>query len=138
MLQGDTKPIRRHIEGRFDEIKGITESSHPYLDLELSSWCVCRACAVRAWGRVCGANLAAAAMHDMRVPGRVPAPNTVRVCWLPCTQAADSHLGVPPGGHRVPALHPSEAEPAAAGSHGQAGGAVSWRSSTACWQPSRA
>lgn len=38
MLQGETKPIRRHIEARFDEIKGITESPHPYLDMELSSW----------------------------------------------------------------------------------------------------
>lgn len=40
MLQGETKPIRRLIEGRFDEIKAITESQHPWLDLELSSWCV--------------------------------------------------------------------------------------------------
>lgn len=38
MLQGETKPIRRHIEARFDEIKGITESPHPFLDMELSSW----------------------------------------------------------------------------------------------------
>lgn len=38
MLQGETKPIRRHIEARFDEIKAITESPHPFLDMELSSW----------------------------------------------------------------------------------------------------
>jgi hypothetical protein len=38
MLQGDTKPIRRLIEGRFDHIKAITESHTPYLDPELSSW----------------------------------------------------------------------------------------------------
>jgi hypothetical protein len=38
MLQGDTKPIRRHIEARFDEIKAITEGPQPFLDLELSSW----------------------------------------------------------------------------------------------------
>ncbi|KAF6261974.1 hypothetical protein COO60DRAFT_1498629 [Scenedesmus sp. NREL 46B-D3] len=29
MLQGDTKPIRRLIEGRFDDIKAITESHTP-------------------------------------------------------------------------------------------------------------
>lgn len=40
MLQGETKPIRRLIEGRFDDIKGITESQTPYLDPELSSWWV--------------------------------------------------------------------------------------------------
>lgn len=38
MLQGETKPIRRLIEGRFDDIKAITESHTPYLDPELSSW----------------------------------------------------------------------------------------------------
>lgn len=38
MLQGDTKPIRRLIEGRFDDIKAITESQQPYLEYELSAW----------------------------------------------------------------------------------------------------
>lgn len=38
MLQGDTKPIRRLIEARFDEIKVITESKSPLLDMELSDW----------------------------------------------------------------------------------------------------
>mmetsp|Transcript_23684 Transcript_23684/g.51987 ORF Transcript_23684/g.51987 Transcript_23684/m.51987 type:complete len:244 (-) Transcript_23684:1039-1770(-) len=38
MLQGETKPIRRLIEARFDEIKGITESKNPVLDMELSDW----------------------------------------------------------------------------------------------------
>lgn len=38
MLQGETKPIRRHIEARFDEIKAITESPQPFLDMEFSSW----------------------------------------------------------------------------------------------------
>ncbi|KXZ55766.1 hypothetical protein GPECTOR_2g1316 [Gonium pectorale] len=38
MLQGDTKPIRRVVEARFDEIKSITESKEPYLPVELSAW----------------------------------------------------------------------------------------------------
>lgn len=38
MLQGETKPIRRLIEARFDDIKGITESQQPYLEIELSAW----------------------------------------------------------------------------------------------------
>lgn len=38
MLQGETKPIRRLIEARFDEIKVITESKNPFLSLELSDW----------------------------------------------------------------------------------------------------
>eukprot|EP00878_Enallax_costatus_P033231 GHUV01036633.1.p1 GENE.GHUV01036633.1~~GHUV01036633.1.p1 ORF type:complete len:177 (+),score=61.81 GHUV01036633.1:400-930(+) len=38
MLQGETKPIRRLIEARFDDIKGITESQQPYLEFELSAW----------------------------------------------------------------------------------------------------
>lgn len=38
MLQGDTKPIRRLIEARFDEIKAITESARPFLDHEISAW----------------------------------------------------------------------------------------------------
>eukprot|EP00775_Hariotina_reticulata_P009065 gene9065-9235_t len=38
MLQGETKPIRRLIEARFDDIKAITECSTPFLDIELSSW----------------------------------------------------------------------------------------------------
>lgn len=38
MLQGDTKPIRRVVEARFDEIKAITESREPYLPVELSAW----------------------------------------------------------------------------------------------------
>ena len=38
MLQGETKPIRRTIEGRFDEIKVITESSRPMLPASLSHW----------------------------------------------------------------------------------------------------
>lgn len=40
MLQGDTKPIRRIVEGRFDEIKVVTESKDPFLPMELSAWCV--------------------------------------------------------------------------------------------------
>ncbi|GLC44483.1 hypothetical protein PLESTB_000068500 [Pleodorina starrii] len=38
MLQGDTRPIRRVVEARFDEIKAITESREPYLPVELSAW----------------------------------------------------------------------------------------------------
>lgn len=38
MLQGDTKPIRRIVEGRFDEIKVVTESKDPFLPVELSAW----------------------------------------------------------------------------------------------------
>jgi len=38
MLQGDTKPARRLIEARFDDIKAVTESGTPFLDIELSSW----------------------------------------------------------------------------------------------------
>lgn len=38
MLQGETKPIRRLIEARFDEIKQVTESKQPLLDMELSNW----------------------------------------------------------------------------------------------------
>ena len=38
MLQGDTKPIRKLVEVRFDEIKTITESKNPVLDMELSDW----------------------------------------------------------------------------------------------------
>jgi len=37
-LQGDTKPIRRLVEARFDEIKSITESKNPILDIDLSDW----------------------------------------------------------------------------------------------------
>ena len=40
MLQGDTKPIRKLVEVRFDEIKTITESKSPVLDMELSDWSV--------------------------------------------------------------------------------------------------
>ena len=38
MLQGDTKPIRRLVEGRFDEIKVLTESRNPYMPIELADW----------------------------------------------------------------------------------------------------
>lgn len=38
MLQGETKPIRRVIEARFDEIKQITESKQPVFELEMSDW----------------------------------------------------------------------------------------------------
>lgn len=38
MLQGNTKPVRRLIEARFDEIKILTESRNPILDIELSGW----------------------------------------------------------------------------------------------------
>ena len=38
MLQGETKPIRKLVEVRFDEIKTITESKNPILDMELSDW----------------------------------------------------------------------------------------------------
>ena len=40
MLQGDTKPIRKLVEVRFDEIKTITESKSPVLDMERSDWSV--------------------------------------------------------------------------------------------------
>ncbi|KAI8467800.1 MAG: hypothetical protein J3K34DRAFT_386704 [Monoraphidium minutum] len=38
MLQGETKPIRRLVEARFDEIKAITEGSRPLLAPDTSSW----------------------------------------------------------------------------------------------------
>eukprot|EP00877_Chromochloris_zofingiensis_P007832 jgi/Chrzof1/3301/Cz12g20050.t1 len=38
MLQGDTKPIRRLVEARFDEIKTVTESVKPMLSVETSNW----------------------------------------------------------------------------------------------------
>lgn len=40
MLQGEgqTKPIRRVVERRFDEIKVVTESKDPFLPVELSAW----------------------------------------------------------------------------------------------------
>jgi hypothetical protein len=38
MLQGETKPIRKLVEARFDEIKTITESKNPVLDMEISDW----------------------------------------------------------------------------------------------------
>lgn len=38
LLQGDTKPVRRLVEARFDEIKQITESKSPILDVEISNW----------------------------------------------------------------------------------------------------
>jgi hypothetical protein len=38
MLQGETKPIRRVIEGRFDEIKAITESGRPTMAPEMCTW----------------------------------------------------------------------------------------------------
>jgi hypothetical protein len=38
MLQGETKPIRRVIEGRFDEIKAITESGRPNMTPEMCTW----------------------------------------------------------------------------------------------------
>lgn len=38
MLQGETKPIRRLVEARFDEIKAITEGGRPLLSAETSSW----------------------------------------------------------------------------------------------------
>ncbi|KAL6747532.1 hypothetical protein V8C86DRAFT_1308974 [Haematococcus lacustris] len=37
-LQGDTKPLRRAIESRFDDIKRVTESADPTFDLEQSEW----------------------------------------------------------------------------------------------------
>lgn len=38
-LRGSTKPLRKRIEDRFDEIKGITEnSSTPYLGADLQHW----------------------------------------------------------------------------------------------------
>jgi hypothetical protein len=39
MLQGETKPIRRLVEARFDEIKAITEGPRPTLPPEISNWC---------------------------------------------------------------------------------------------------
>lgn len=38
MLQGDTKPIRRLIEARFDEIKAITEGGRPTLPPDAATW----------------------------------------------------------------------------------------------------
>lgn len=49
MLQGDTKPIRRVVEARFDEIKSITESRDPYLPVELSAWWVWPGRGARDW-----------------------------------------------------------------------------------------
>jgi hypothetical protein len=43
MLQGETKPIRRLVEARFDEIKAITEGARPTLPPDTSSWCASRA-----------------------------------------------------------------------------------------------
>jgi hypothetical protein len=40
MLQGETKPIRRIIEGRFDEVKAIAEGPRAVLPPETASWCV--------------------------------------------------------------------------------------------------
>lgn len=38
MLQGETKPIRRMVEARFDDIKAITEGPRPTLPPETSGW----------------------------------------------------------------------------------------------------
>ena len=38
MLQGETKPIRRLIEARFDDIKLTTESNIPQLSPEMAAW----------------------------------------------------------------------------------------------------
>jgi hypothetical protein len=38
MLQGDTKPIRRCIESRFDDLKIITESAKPVLPVDVAAW----------------------------------------------------------------------------------------------------
>jgi hypothetical protein len=38
MLQGETKPIRKLIEEKFEEIKAITESKRPILPLETCAW----------------------------------------------------------------------------------------------------
>jgi hypothetical protein len=38
LLQGETKPIRRLVEARFDEIKAITEGARPMLPPDTSSW----------------------------------------------------------------------------------------------------
>lgn len=39
MLKGQTKPLRKRIEERFDEIKTITENAaSPYLGAELQYW----------------------------------------------------------------------------------------------------
>ena len=37
-LQGDTKPVRKLIEARFDDVKIKTESKSPILDIDLSEW----------------------------------------------------------------------------------------------------
>ena len=37
-LQGDTKPVRKLIEARFEDVKIKTESRSPVLDIELSEW----------------------------------------------------------------------------------------------------
>jgi hypothetical protein len=39
-LQGQTKPLRRAVEARFDEIKAVTESPDPVFDAEMSEWWV--------------------------------------------------------------------------------------------------
>lgn len=38
MLQGETKPIRRLIEARFDEVKAITEGPRPTLPADVGAW----------------------------------------------------------------------------------------------------
>jgi len=38
LLQGDTKPIRRVVESRFEEIKGVSESKRPFFEIGVSDW----------------------------------------------------------------------------------------------------
>lgn len=38
MLQGDTKPVRRLIEGKFDDVKMATETGGGSLPIELADW----------------------------------------------------------------------------------------------------
>lgn len=42
LLQGDTKPIRRVLESRFEEIKQVAESKHPFFEISVSDWWVAR------------------------------------------------------------------------------------------------
>lgn len=42
-LQGDTKPVRRLIEGKFDDVKAATESGGQ-LPVDLAEWCAAPRC----------------------------------------------------------------------------------------------
>ncbi|GFH16933.1 uncharacterized protein HaLaN_13455, partial [Haematococcus lacustris] len=59
-LQGDTKPLRRAIESRFDDIKRVTESADPTFDLEQSECAALQSLSSHLPG--CGAGFALAAL----------------------------------------------------------------------------